>query len=182
MPYVAPKVPTETEKQRQNKQFTARQNFGDMLNTVKAAYENLDKLGALPSSTKGSYGRNLMASAGASGAGQIVSGALGTPAQTERDTITNARFTLLNQLKDIQGIGSRQLDSNVELKNALTSLGGPGQSIETIRRTLETIGRIYSAETGESRGGGSTPAAKPAPGGAAAPLSDAEIKKRLGLK
>jgi hypothetical protein len=113
---------------------------------------------------------------GASGAGQFVSGVLGTKAQTERDKITNASFTLLNQIKNMEGIGARSLDSNVELKNALASLGRPGQSIETIQSTLASIGRIYKAATGEDLAGGSVLAGAPAPparGGSAAPPSEA---------
>ena len=162
MPYVPPKVPTETQLAAEKAKVAARENFSALLGDVRAAYEALDKLGALTSSTKGTLGRNLMASAGASGPGQFLSGALGTKAQTERDTIANAQFTLLNQIKNMEGIGARSLDSNVELKNALASLGKPGQSIETVRRTLASIGRIYKAATGEDLAGGRAPPSPPA--------------------
>ena len=69
----------------------------------------------------------------------------------------------------MEGIGARSLDSNVELKNALASLGKPGQSIETVRRTLASIGRIYKAATGEDLAGGSAPAAAPAARGGGDP-------------
>lgn len=168
-------VPAQNAKAIQ--QTTARQNFSTLLNDVKSAYEDLDKLGAVTSSTKGTAGRNIIASAGASGPGQIASRVLGTRAQTLRDTITNAQFSLLNQIKNMEGIGARSLDSNVELKNALRSLADPTQSIESIRRTLGTIGRIYKAETGADLDlGGGAPAPAPAPGrggGAAAPAGAA---------
>jgi hypothetical protein len=172
MPYAAPKELTPDQQAKIAQQQQARQNFSDGLATIRGAYETLNRLGAMTSSEKNTLGRNVLASAGASPVGQLAGKVGGTPAQTQRDLIKNMQFTLLNQIKNMEGIGARSLDSNVELKNALNSLGETGQSIETIRNTLNTIGRIYKAATGEDLGlgGGAAPAA-PNRGGAAAPAA-----------
>jgi hypothetical protein len=152
-----------------------------MMQDLAGAYDELDRIGGIPSSSRRSLGENVGASIAASGPGQMLSGAVATQGQTQRDTIKNLGFTLLNQIKNMEGIGARSLDSNVELKNALSSLGDPSQSIESVRDTLRIISRVYKAQTGIDLGlGGGAPA--PARGGGAPPppAAIADLRRNPG--
>lgn len=75
--------------------------------------------------------------------GPSVGRTVGTKAQTARDTIQNLRQALLADIKAATGMSSKAIDSNVELKSFLDSLGDPDQSFETIQNTLAELSIKY---------------------------------------
>lgn len=90
--------------------------------------------------------------------GPTVGRTVGTKAQTARDTIANLRQALLADIKAATGMSSKAIDSNVELKSFLDSLGDPDQSLETIQNTLAELSIKYGLGT-LSTGGAEAPAA-----------------------
>jgi len=138
----------------------AIEKFNTSIGALRGAYVNLANLDALVSSSKKgttlplsgkvSEGVNVFSNVArytaASDIGQKLEGAIGSEAQTERGAIANLAFQMINALKNIQGVGAKSLDSNVELKNALLTLAKPSQSEETIARTLDTLEKVFTNE------------------------------------
>lgn len=91
--------------------------------------------------------------------GPTVGRTVGTKAQTARDTIANLRQALLADIKAATGMSSKAIDSNVELKSFLDSLGDPDQSLETIQNTLAELSIKYGLGTLSASGAGAPAAA-----------------------
>ena len=94
--------------------------------------------------------------------GPYVGRTVGTKAQSARDTIANLRQALLADIKAATGMSSKAIDSNVELKSFLDSLGDPDQSIETIQKTLAELSVKYGLGNLSVDGAEPPPAVAPA--------------------
>jgi len=184
MPYVPPRLPTETENAKAAAKVTARANFTALLNDIRGAYEELDRMKAIGSSQRGTGGRNVIAGVGASAPGQIAGRVFATKAQSQRNRINNARTRLVNLLVQTENTGARSLDSNIELKNALESLGSPGQDVEAVFATLDNLGTMYANTDEDSASGGAAPAAPGRGGGAGGapppPAAIADLRRNPG--
>lgn len=125
----------------------------DILDTLDGAYSELNRMKAIPSEQRGAV-TNILASLGATQAGQIAGRGLGTKEQTQRDIIASARNQLFVAVKNATGLSAQNLNSNVEFTTWLNSLTDPSRSIESNRAILENMRRFiasggtYSAEKG----------------------------------
>lgn len=116
----------------------------DILDTLEGAYEELNRRKAIPSQQRGAVA-NVLASLGATQAGQTASRALGTPEQTERDVIASARNQLFAAVKNATGLSAQNLNSNVEFTTWMNSLTDPSKSIESNRAIIENMRRFIAS-------------------------------------
>jgi hypothetical protein len=123
--------------------------FKGELDNTRFAYSELDRLKAIPSTERGTLS-NLSAAAGASGVGQVISRALGTEEQTNRDIIAGSRLRLLNAVAKVLGVKSGQLNSNVELQTYLKSLSDPGQSIQAVEANIANLEAFIERNLGKT--------------------------------
>jgi hypothetical protein len=127
----------------------------DVLDTLKTAYSELDRMRAVPSEQRSALS-NIAAGTAATGVGQATGRLFGTKEQTQRDVITSSRNQLLMALKNATGMSSQQLNSNVELRVWLDSLSDPSKSIQANQTILDNVERFitsggkYSALKGEN--------------------------------
>jgi len=158
----------------------------DILDSLKTAYSELDRMRAVPSEERGVVS-NVLSGIAATGVGQTAGRLVGTREQTQRDIIASSRNQLLSALKNATGMSAQQLNSNVELRTWLDSLSDPSRSIQANQAILENVekfiasGGKYSAK----KGGGPVKPAPGAPTAGASPyqnLSNEELLRQLGVK
>ncbi|NBX70347.1 MAG: hypothetical protein EBQ98_00315 [Actinobacteria bacterium] len=170
---------------REAKVAVGKNELSSELDNIRAAYNNLNEMRAIPSTGRNVLS-NIAAGTAASGVGQAVGRLAGTPEQTERDVIKSGRLRLVNAIKNATGMSAQQLNSNVELKNMLDSVTDPSQSIETVNRILDQIQETYltGAAPAMGRPAAAKPAARPSapatPAGKGKPSVDDLLKKYGG--
>lgn len=148
---------------RENKAEAGKTQLADDLDNLRASFQKLDQMRAIPSTQRNAVS-NLMSATGASGVGQTLGRATGTEAQVERDVINSARQRLVNSIKNATGMSAQQLNSNVELQTMLKSISDPGQSFEAAMRIIDDIDEAYVKGDGKlKKGGAAAPAASAAP-------------------
>lgn len=155
---------------RTNKVEAGKTQLADDLDNLRAAFQTLDEMRAIPS-TERNVVSNLMSATAASGLGQALGRAGGSPEQVERDVINSARSRLVNSIKNATGMSAQQLNSNVELQTMLKSISDPGQSVEAALRIIDDIDNAY-VKGGTLPKRGKAPAVAPV-----APNIDALLKK-----
>lgn len=147
------------------KREQAQSDASAILDTLKTAYNDLDRMRAIPSEQRGMLS-NVLSGVAATGVGQVAGRMTGTSAQTQRDIIASARNQLFAAVKNATGLSAQNLNSNVEFTTWLNSLTDPSRSIESNRAILDNMERFiasggkYSARTAS---GEVKPAAPPAP-------------------
>jgi hypothetical protein len=139
---------------RATEQATARGQFLDILDTLQANFDELNRQRAIPSEQRGAVS-NVLSSIEASGPGQVAGRAVGAKAQSLRDEIKSSRMALMSALKKITGKSASELNSNVELRLNLDAISDPSQSYEAATKILENLKQFYAQE----------PAPTPSPGG-----------------
>jgi hypothetical protein len=139
---------------RATEQATARSQFLDILDTLQANFDELNRQRAIPSEQRGAVS-NVLSSIEASGPGQVAGRAVGAKAQSLRDEIKSSRMALMSALKKLTGKSASELNSNVELRLNLDAISDPSQSYEAATKILENLKQFYAQE----------PAPTPAPGG-----------------
>ena len=168
---------------RQNKVEAGKTQLADDLANLRASFETLDKMRAIPS-TERNVLSNIGSATAATGVGQVLGRFGGTEAQVERDVINSARTRLVNSIKNATGMSAQQLNSNVELQTMLKSISDPGQSIQAALRIIGDIEDAYVKGDGKMPKRGAAGAA-PAAAGALSPAEQAELdqlRKRFGGK
>lgn len=164
---------------RQNKTEAGKTQLADDLDNLRASFQALDAMRAIPS-TERNVLSNIGSATAASGVGQMLGRAGGTEAQVERDVINSARTRLVNSIKNATGMSAQQLNSNVELQTMLKSISDPGQSVQAAMRIIGDIEDAYV------KGDGKMPKRNaPAAAGALSPAEQAELdqlRKRFGGK
>jgi hypothetical protein len=123
---------------RINKQEEGKRDARSVIDSLRTAYQNLDKMRAIPS-TERNAASNLVSGIAATGIGQTAGRLVGTDAQTERDVIKSSRMQLLNAIKSATGMSAQQMNSNIELKTWLDAVSDPGQSYQATNRILDNI-------------------------------------------
>jgi hypothetical protein len=166
---------------RVNKAEEGKSQLANDLDNLRSSFSELDRLRAIPS-TERNVLSNIMSATAASGVGQAMGRAGGSPEQVERDVINSARQRLVSSIKNATGMSSRSLDSNVELQTMLRSISDPGQSIEAALRIIDDIENAYVKGAGmpkKNAPGGGAPAAA-----AVTPTQDAVnfLRANPGLK
>lgn len=160
--------------------------LGDTISTAQTLVKDLAKMGGMTSTSQGPLS-NLITSLGTGTIGQTVGRMTGTSAQTKRDELKSIRLQLLNAVKEATGMSSQQLNSNVELKTYLDSLGGENMTQEANLAILNNISNRYlkkGAITSTSAGSTMSPRDQQALDWANANPNDARsaaIKKKLGM-
>ena len=134
----------------------ARQGVDGTLSRIMDQYKVLKEEKAIVS-TKNTAAENIRARISTK-LGTSVGRTVGTKAQSARDTIANLRQALLADIKAATGMSSKAIDSNVELKSFLDSLGDPDQSFETIQNTLAELSIKYGLGNLSVDGAGGTTA------------------------
>jgi hypothetical protein len=152
---------------RTNKTEAGKTQLADDLENLRASFETLDKLRAIPSTERGALS-NVTSGIASTAIGQRTGQFFATEAQVERDVINSARSRLVNSIKNATGMSAQQLNSNVELQTMLKSISDPGQSYQSAIRIIEDIENAYvkgmpkpGASTLKPSGGGAPP---PPPG------------------
>jgi hypothetical protein len=135
---------------RENKAESGKTQLADDLDNLRASFTRLDEMRAIPSTERGVLS-NLSSATAATGFGQALSRAGGTPEQVERDVINSARTRLVNSIKNATGMSAQQLNSNVELQTMLKSISDPGQSVQAALRIIDDIEDAYVKGTGMSK-------------------------------
>jgi hypothetical protein len=136
----------------------------DILDTLRTAYDELDRSRAIPSQQRNALSNALSFVAG-TGVGQVAGRVVGTEAQTQRDIIQSARNQMLNAIKNATGMSAQQLNSNVEFRSWLEALTDPTRSIEANRAILSNMEKfIASGGKYSAKPGSAAPAAPPAGG------------------
>jgi len=164
---------------RQNKAEAGKTQLADDLDNLRSSFAELDRLRAIPS-TERNAASNLMSATAASGVGQMLGRAGGSPEQVERDVINSARLRLVSSIKNATGMSSKSLDSNVELQTMLRSLSDPSQSVQAALRIIDDIDNAYVKGDGKMLKRGA-----PAAAGALSPAEQTELdqlRKQFGGK
>jgi len=143
---------------RTNKVEEGKTQLQNDLDNLRSSFTELDRLRAIPS-TERNVVSNLMSAAQASGVGQALGRAGGSPEQVERDVINSARQRLVASIKNATGMSSKSLDSNMELQTMLRSISDPGQSVEAAMRIIDDIEAAYVKGSGTLPKPGKTPSA-----------------------
>lgn len=133
---------------RQNKIETGKTQLADDLDNLRASFQKLDEMRAIPSTERGGIS-NIGSATAASSIGQMFGRAVGTEAQVERDVINSARMRLINSIKNATGMSAQQLNSNMELQSMLRSISDPGQSVQAAMRIIDDIENAYVKGSGK---------------------------------
>ena len=116
--------------------------LGDTISTAETLVKDLAKMGGMTSTSKGPLA-NLVTSLQTGTVGQMGGRVFGTSEQAKRDELKSIRLQLLNAVKEATGMSSQQLNSNVELKTYLDSLGSEGMTKEANLAILDNLSRRY---------------------------------------
>jgi hypothetical protein len=139
-------------EERANKIAEGKEGLSDTVTVAKTLVEDLAKMGGMTSTAKGPLA-NLVTSLGTGTVGQIGGRLVGTETQAKRDELKSVRLQLLNAVKEATGMSATQLNSNVELKTWLDSLGGEGMTKEANLAILNNISNRYLKGTGGAPSG-----------------------------
>jgi hypothetical protein len=144
-----------------NKREEGVSQFKNILDDLRAAYDELDRLRAVPSQQRNVIS-NVLSSIAASGPGQVVGRAGATEAQTQRDIIASARNQLFAAVKNATGMSAQQLNSNIEFTTWLNSLTDPSRSYQTNMEIIDNLERfVDKSKRQEPRTSGAAPAGRP---------------------
>jgi len=127
---------------RTSKVEAGKTQLADDLDNLRASFQTLDQMRAIPSTERGALS-NVASGIAATGVGQRTGQLFGTEAQVERDVINSARSRLVNSIKNATGMSAQQLNSNVELQTMLKSISDPGQSVQAALRIIDDIENAY---------------------------------------
>jgi hypothetical protein len=116
--------------------------LSDTLSTAETLVKDLAKMGGITSTSKSPLA-NLVTSLQTGTVGQIAGQKFGTKEQAKRDELKSIRLQLLNAVKEATGMSAQQLNSNVELKTYLDSLGSEGMTAEANLAILDNLSRRY---------------------------------------
>lgn len=133
---------------RINKAEEGKTQLADDLDNLRASFQTLDQLRAIPSTERGGLS-NVSSAIASSRVGQLTGQAFATEAQVERDVINSARQRLVNSIKNATGMSAQQLNSNVELQTMLKSISDPGQSYQSAIRIIDDIEQAYVKGNGK---------------------------------
>jgi hypothetical protein len=173
---------TTAAAKAEEKTETGKSQLQDELDTIRAAYQNLETMRAIPS-TERSGVSNVASSIAASGLGQTTGRVFGTKEQVERDVINSSKLRLMNAIKQATGMSAQQLNSNIELQTMLKSLSDPSQAVQTVERIISSIENAYVKGQGMQKTAAPSAPAKPAATGNLTPAEQAELdqlRKRFG--
>jgi hypothetical protein len=149
-----PGGPADTKNQQKVSELEGgREEVNTQVATLRDFYKRLDEMKAI-TSVRRSRTENIRAAAESSELGQAAGRAVGSEAQSIRNSIKQQRPLLLQAIKRATGMTSKQMDSNVELQLYLSAATDPTLDIDANLRALENLDRLYGlGEAGPSKGG-----------------------------
>jgi hypothetical protein len=149
-----PGGPADTKSQQKLDDLeSGREEVNTQVATLRDFYKQLDEMKAITNVRRTDI-ENLRAAAGSSELGQAAGRALGSDAQSIRNSIKQQRPLLLQAIKRATGMNSKQMDSNVELQLYLSTATDPTLDIDANLRALENLDKLYGlGEAGPSKGG-----------------------------
>ena len=135
----------------------AKTRVNTNLQKLSDLYSNLDEAGGIVNTEKGPL-QNIPARIGASWAGQIGSGALGTKTQSIRNQINQIRPLLIQDIRQATQMGAKGLDSEKELEFYLQAATNPTSDIQSNLNALAVLDTAYGlglikSVTGEKSNG-----------------------------
>jgi hypothetical protein len=157
---------------RENKAEAGKTQLQNIIEDVRAHYDQLNQAGDIPSTQRGALS-NIVSSTQSSALGQFGGRVIGTESQRARENIKSSRLMLLNALKQATGKSAQELNSNVELKTNLDALSDPTQGYEAAIDILNKLEDVYVRGVAPAK----ARAAAPTPAPAAAPNIDALLQK-----
>lgn len=140
-------------QERADKIAEGQEGLENTLSVAKTLVTDLEKMGGMTSTSKGPLA-NLITSLQTGTVGQMGGRLAGTETQAKRDELKSVRLQLLNAVKEATGMSATQLNSNVELKTWLDSLGSEGMTKEANLAILNNISNRYLKGTKTEPSGG----------------------------
>jgi hypothetical protein len=157
---------------RENKAEAGKTQLQNIIEDVRAHYDQLNQAGDIPSTQRGALS-NIASSTQSSALGQFGGRVIGTESQRARENIKSSRLMLLNALKQATGKSAQELNSNVELKTNLDALSDPTQGYEAAIDILNKLEDVYVRGVAPAKARAAAPTSAPA----AAPNIDALLQK-----
>lgn len=131
----------EAEAKRTQKQ-PGQKNVSTIIGKMRAAYQQLDKMEAIPSEARGG-GANFMDYLAVTRGGREVQKMFGTETSKYLSQIETLRKQLATAIKNATGMSAQEMNSNVELQLTLDSLSDPTQGIEAALQTMSDLEELY---------------------------------------
>lgn len=135
-------VPGGPADQKAQLQKSGEGTVGSVVADLRDKYRILDSENAIVSENN-KWGTNIGARIGSSGVGQMFGGAVGTKAQSARDSIAMTRPLLLQSIMKATGMSAKQMDSNAELKMYLATATDPTLGLQANMEALDRIEALY---------------------------------------
>lgn len=129
-------------QERAEKIAEGKESLSDTVEVAKTLVSDLAKSGGMTSTSNGPLS-NLITSLGTGTVGQVGGRVFGTANQAKRDELNSVRLQLFNSVKEATGMSASQLNSNVELKTWLSSLGGADMTKEANEAILNNISNKF---------------------------------------
>lgn len=131
----------EAEAKRTQKQ-PGQKNVSTIIGKMRAAYQQLDKMEAIPSEARGG-GANFMDYLAVTRGGREVQKMFGTAPSKYLSQIETLRKQLATAIKNSTGMSAQEMNSNIELQLTLDSLSDPTQGIEAVLQTMSDLEELY---------------------------------------
>ena len=147
-------IPGGPADQKAQNQDAGRESVSKVISDLTNYYYVLDKENAIPSTNNRAL-TNVGAWLGTTGIGQTIGGAVGTKAQSARDSIEQTRPLLMQAIMKATGMSAKQMDSNAELKMYLATATDPTKSLEANREALARLESMFGMGAGSLGSGGS---------------------------
>lgn len=129
-------------EEKANMKAEGQQGLADTVEVAKTLVKDIADKGGMTTTSKGALA-NMVTSLGTGAVGQFAARAAGTEVQSKRDELKSIRLQLLNAVKEATGMSATQLNSNVELKTWLDSLGAENMTKEANLAILNNISNRY---------------------------------------
>ena len=142
---------------------------------LRGIYDDLRRQGAAVNPDQNAS-TNILARVRSSGLGQLVEGALGTKAQTNRDMIAGIRPNLIRRISEATGMTAAQMNSDKDMKLLLDQATDPTMSYDANVAAIDRLEELIVSRSGggaaaapaRATGGGSRPRIRIKPRGQAA--------------
>jgi hypothetical protein len=140
----------ETKESREAaKEVAGAEAFENVINEMETAYNELDRLNAIPSSKTRTPMENIgIYATETSGAAQLAGKIRATEPQSLRNQIQSARLRLLQGIKAATNMSAQELNSNVELQQWLDAVTNPANDVESNREILKSIRTFVATRSG----------------------------------
>ena len=127
---------------KQTEKLPGRRNVSTIIGKMRSAYEQLNKMEAIPSEARGG-GANFMDYLAVTRGGREVQKMFGTGPSKYLSQIETLRKQLATAIKNATGMSAQEMNSNVELQLTLDSLSDPTQGIEAALTTMADLEELY---------------------------------------